>query len=370
MGHRRCRVPEPGHRGVPGEERLCDEPRIQRITIDEHDGGSHDGHMTSQRPPMRPSSSSDRIAPRNQLTHDLQALGGLEAPQAPELGGRQAHAGHLAILAGDGTEQVVAPGDGLARDGAGVSSHVEVLSMGEARRANHASTPPLQRLCHDRGHATRAFRGWLRVTSAEIFAAIGTFFRAGGGAIATAGRRNGHASCRVVRREVCTVSRFHTIVVAVDFSDSTPDALETALALASIEAGSHVHLLHVVPSAMPPLWTDEPPMLELRTVEQAWADGALKQLTTLAAGQQLDPAKVTTAVAVGAPANEIVRYAEEHYADVVVLGSHGHGVVRRFLLGSVADKLVRQAPCAVLVVAHRTLRQPAPAPAASQPALP
>ena len=65
---------------------------------------------------------------------------------------------------------------------------------------------------------------------------------------------------------------------------------------------------------------------------------------------------MTTAVVVGAPANEIVRYAEAHHADVIVLGSHGHGLVRRFLLGSVADKLVRQAPCAVLVVPHRTLR--------------
>ena len=68
------------------------------------------------------------------------------------------------------------------------------------------------------------------------------------------------------------MSRFHTIVVAVDFSDSTPDALEAALALAAAEAGSHVHLLHVVPSAVPPIWTDEPSTLDLRTVEQAWTD--------------------------------------------------------------------------------------------------
>ena len=43
------------------------------------------------------------------------------------------------------------------------------------------------------------------------------------------------------------MSRFHTIVVALDFSDSTPDALDSALALAAAEAGSHLHLLHVVP---------------------------------------------------------------------------------------------------------------------------
>jgi nucleotide-binding universal stress UspA family protein len=165
------------------------------------------------------------------------------------------------------------------------------------------------------------------------------------------------------------MSRFHTIVVALDFSDSTEDALEAALALAAAQADSHLHLLHVTPSAVPPLWTDEPTALDLRAVEQAWTDTARQQLAKLAARHALDASRATTAVVVGAPANEIVRYAEQHGADVIVLGSHGHGLVRRFLLGSVADKMVRQAPCAVLVVAHRTLRQPVAAPAATQPAL-
>ena len=163
------------------------------------------------------------------------------------------------------------------------------------------------------------------------------------------------------------MSRFHTIVVALDFSDSAADALDAALTLAATDSATRLHLLHVVPSAMPPLWTDEPSALDLRTVEQAWRESAVEQLMKLAAGHELDPARVTTAVEIGAPANEIVRYAEDHGADVIVLGSHGHGMVRRFLLGSVADKMVRQAPCAVLVVAHRTLRHDAAAtPAASQ----
>jgi nucleotide-binding universal stress UspA family protein len=160
------------------------------------------------------------------------------------------------------------------------------------------------------------------------------------------------------------VSRFHTIVVAVDFSDSTPDALDAALSLAAAEAGSHIHLLHVVPSAVPPIWTDEPSTLDLRSAEEAWTDAAVRQLAALAGSRVLDPAKVTTAVVVGAPANEIVRYAEAHDAHLIVLGSHGHGLVRRFLLGSVADKMVRQSPCAVLVVPHRTLRHARPTPPA------
>ena len=44
------------------------------------------------------------------------------------------------------------------------------------------------------------------------------------------------------------MSRFHTIVVALDFSDSAADAMDAALALSAAEPGARLHLLHVVPS--------------------------------------------------------------------------------------------------------------------------
>jgi nucleotide-binding universal stress UspA family protein len=155
-------------------------------------------------------------------------------------------------------------------------------------------------------------------------------------------------------------SRFRTIVAALDFSDSAPDALAAALALAAVEPAGRVHLLHVVPSAAPELWSEDLPPVDLRAVEEAWTDNARTQLATLAVSRALDPSSVTTAVVVGAAAVEILRYAEAQHADVIVLGSHG----------SVADKVVRQAPCAVLIVPHRTLRAAAPPPAADVPALP
>jgi len=158
-------------------------------------------------------------------------------------------------------------------------------------------------------------------------------------------------------------------VLAGRLSRPLSGGVTPVVALAAADAASHLHLLHVVPSAVPPLWTDEPSPLNLRLIEQSWADAAREQLAKLAGSQSLDPARITTTVVVGAPANEIVRYAEQHRADVVVLGSHGHGLVRRFLLGSVADKLVRQAPCAVLVVPHQTLRDAASASTASLSAL-
>jgi universal stress protein A len=149
--------------------------------------------------------------------------------------------------------------------------------------------------------------------------------------------------------------RFDTIVVALDFSDAADDALAAARALAP-GATSHVHLLHVLPDPAPPLWTDGIPPIDLPAIAQAWTDGATRQLAALAAAHGLDATRVTTAVAIGTPAHEIVRYAAARQADAIVLGSHGHGIVRRFLIGSVADRVVRQAPCAVLVVPHHALR--------------
>jgi nucleotide-binding universal stress UspA family protein len=169
------------------------------------------------------------------------------------------------------------------------------------------------------------------------------------------------------------MSRFRTIVVAVDFSDASPDALDGALALAAGNPDSRLHLLHVAPDPVPPIWMDELPPPDLHATEQAQVDAAREQLASLAVSRALDPGGVTAAVAVGPAADEIVRYARDHGADVVVLGSHGHGLVRRVLLGGVADTIVRQAPCAVLLVPHRRLGADGdapPTPPSTLPALP
>jgi nucleotide-binding universal stress UspA family protein len=166
------------------------------------------------------------------------------------------------------------------------------------------------------------------------------------------------------------MTRFHTVVVALDFSDSAADALDAALALTSGDATAQMHLLHVVPDPVPQIWSDEMPQVDLRGIEQAWRDGALTQLAALAAQRALAPDAVVTAVATGSPADEIARYASAHAADAIVLGSHGHGLVRRFLLGSVADRLVRLAPCPVLIVPHRTLRDAEASTAASSTQVP
>jgi len=62
------------------------------------------------------------------------------------------------------------------------------------------------------------------------------------------------------------------------------------------------------------------------------------------------PAPALEFVAAGVPSTEIVKAAKDWPADLIVIGSHGRGGVRRVLLGSVAEGVMRHAPCPVLVV--------------------
>lgn len=118
------------------------------------------------------------------------------------------------------------------------------------------------------------------------------------------------------------------ILFATDFSPSSETAAGVARAYAR-HFGARLHLLHV-------LWPGSdvatPPMLSKLSEEIGKA------------------VPVVAAVESGAPATGIVRYAERHGIDLIVIGTHGRTGVTRALLGSVAERVVRTAPCPVLTV--------------------
>jgi nucleotide-binding universal stress UspA family protein len=149
---------------------------------------------------------------------------------------------------------------------------------------------------------------------------------------------------------------FTSIVVAVDFSETSAETMRVALDLARGEP-SRLHLLHVTNNVLLQAGVTEAPGVDWAELQRNAVEEARVQLVALASRCALDPQRVTVAVEVGPAAAEIVRYADAHGAQLIVLGSHGHGVVRRFLLGSVADRVLRQASCPVLLVPHRSLRQ-------------
>ena len=134
------------------------------------------------------------------------------------------------------------------------------------------------------------------------------------------------------------------IILATDFSDSSRDASYHALLLAQTFK-AELKALHVFdPSAwnVSSLTTDA----SVGGPEEARQRGK-DILEELAKSFDLE---VETIFAEGDPGHEIVRVAEELNADLVVLGTHGLTGLKRIAIGSVAEFVVRHAPCAVLTI--------------------
>lgn len=84
--------------------------------------------------------------------------------------------------------------------------------------------------------------------------------------------------------------------------------------------------------------------------QRAFAEGFLREAVEHARLRGLD---VSVEIAYGHPAEAIVNYAQQHGVDLIVMGHRGMSNLRRFLVGSVADRVVDHAPCMVLVVRRR-----------------
>jgi len=140
-----------------------------------------------------------------------------------------------------------------------------------------------------------------------------------------------------------------SIVVAVDFSDIVGDVVRTACAVAD-KVQTRMHVITVVPDPVRQAWSTEVPGLDFAAIHQRWVQEAESRLTDVLPQVTLHPAQVSHHVLTGIPDREIVTYAKDHDADLIVVGTHGYGPFKRFILGSVVDRILRQAPCAVLTV--------------------
>lgn len=140
--------------------------------------------------------------------------------------------------------------------------------------------------------------------------------------------------------------RLKKILVPVDFSECSRKALDYAIPLAE-QFGAELVLLHVTPA--------NPPVPELGPVDVVGIDEATQGLAELQASVSTAIAShsVQRVVRTGEPHTEIVRVAAERGIDMIVLSTHGRTGLSRVLLGSTAEKVVRHAPCPVLVVRER-----------------
>lgn len=138
------------------------------------------------------------------------------------------------------------------------------------------------------------------------------------------------------------------ILVATDFSETSHEALRYGAALAN-EFRAKCYVLHVLPKAP----AEDPGNTEFPLgLYETTRDAARKQLRQLMTEQEINELSPEFATLVGAPHLEIIRYAKDHDIDVIVMGTHGRTFVAHMLMGSVAEHVVRRAPCPVLTVRH------------------
>ncbi len=136
---------------------------------------------------------------------------------------------------------------------------------------------------------------------------------------------------------------FRRILTPIDFDDNSMAALDAAAQIAR-ECDGTVLLMHVVPLIVPP--TGMPVYVDLYKGQEETAQQKLRET----ARKRLEGVKHETATRVGDPAGTILKSARKLGADVIVMSTHGRKGFSRFFLGSVAEIVVREAPCPVLTV--------------------
>jgi nucleotide-binding universal stress UspA family protein len=145
------------------------------------------------------------------------------------------------------------------------------------------------------------------------------------------------------------------IVVGLDYSESSALALRYALSTAAARRRSHLHVVHVVQPTGPlpsrangPVEPGPPDGIDAL---RRYVENALGERREQQASNETPPSEtISLHVRTESPAQAIVQLASDLTADMVVVGTHGRHGIARFLLGSVAEEVVRKAPCPVLVV--------------------
>lgn len=140
------------------------------------------------------------------------------------------------------------------------------------------------------------------------------------------------------------------ILVATDFGPASDNALRYGQALAR-EFDGRLHVFHATPNVFATSmdgygYASIPPYVQ-EDIEKA----ARRQMEERVSEEDRRELKATTVIVThNSPAIAIADYAKHHAIDLIVIGTHGRGAIAHALLGNVAERLVRIAPCPVLTV--------------------
>ncbi len=136
------------------------------------------------------------------------------------------------------------------------------------------------------------------------------------------------------------------ILLATDFSDTSRLAAEYAVELAK-RYQAKLHLLHVIEEPIATI-----PLLETYGApsKEEYEAAAVAMLDNWPLPDGAEECELERRVHHGTPFLQILHDARDHEIDLIVMGSHGRGLIKHLLMGNVAEKVVRKAPCPVLTV--------------------
>jgi len=145
------------------------------------------------------------------------------------------------------------------------------------------------------------------------------------------------------------MNRFHHILFPLDFSERSHAAAPFVLSMAQ-QNHAKVSLVHVIEPA-PPIYGAMNSVFP-DTIDYGDVGTILKARMAEFAAKELPKLEVLSSVEVGDPASAIVAYAEANAVDLIAMPTHGYGIFRRLLLGSVTAKVLHDAKVAVWTTAH------------------
>jgi universal stress protein A len=176
--------------------------------------------------------------------------------------------------------------------------------------------------------------------------------------------KNGRTTAKTIRRHASQVKKaatpaaqssphFHIqkILVPVDFSACSVRALDYALAFAR-PAQAEIILLHVVEPIVYPMYGQEI-TADYTTLQTSLLNTGRQHLAEFSRAKATEPTPMKLLVSQGGAWSEIVDTAKKEGIDLIIVSTHGHTGLRHVLLGSTAERVVRHAPCPVLIVRER-----------------
>lgn len=143
------------------------------------------------------------------------------------------------------------------------------------------------------------------------------------------------------------IQNLKKILAPIDFSEYSMEALRGAMELAK-DLDGELHIVHVVAPHFALL-----DKMREQARETLMLEEAEEELARIRKDDCGNSAKVVTQVMVGPPVPKLVEYATQQQIDLILLATHGRTGIEHLMIGSVAEKLARYAPCSVLVFRRR-----------------